>query len=116
MPAPLETPGRLKGVGVGHTADAAILWQTAMNEHYQNLRKLHAEEGNLSYILAVFGDHISEREGYKSLSLTGMSAVHFYLINKYGWLPRDVKSMSYEDMLFVLGEEMRDWTLPKDAM
>lgn len=86
-----------------------------MDEHHQTLYNLHRELGNLSYHLAVFGDYISEREGYQALELTGMEAIYFYLVTKYNWLPRDVRSMSYEDLRFVLSEEMRGWTLPEDA-
>ncbi len=87
-----------------------------MDEYDEIRYKLHAEDGKLNYLLDVFGDHISEREGYQSLELTGISAVHYYLITKYGWLPRDVKSMSYEDIRFVLSEEMRVWAPPKSAI
>ena len=71
-------------------------------------------EGHLNYFLDVFGDHIAQREGYRHLS--GMEAIHFYLVHKFGWLPRDVKSMSLEDVRFVLSQEMDGWTAPEEAM
>lgn len=82
-----------------------------MNERSDTLLSLHETEGRLNYHLVMFGDYIREREGYEDQGLDGIDAVHFYLITKYGWLPRDVKSMSYEDMRFVLREEMHKWVL-----
>lgn len=86
-----------------------------MNERNQTLHRLYQNEGVLAYHLAMFGDFIANREGYKSGDLQGMKAVHFYLIQKHNWLPRDVKAMSYDDLRFVLAEEMQGWTLPEEA-
>jgi len=82
-------------------------------ERYKNLKSLYVTEGELVYALAVFGDHIAKREGYKGLD--GLEAVQFYLVTKFHWLPSQVRGMSYEDMRFVLAEEMSGWTLPKAA-
>ena len=70
-------------------------------------------EGHLNYFLDLFGDHIAEREGYRPIN--GMEAIHFYLIHKFGWLPRDVKSMSLEDVRFVLSQEMEEYQAEKQA-
>ena len=70
-------------------------------------------DGHLAFCLDVFGDHIAKREKYKEHD--GMDAVHFYLIQKYHWLPSQVRAMSHADLRFVLDEEMSGWTLPKDA-
>lgn len=83
------------------------------SERYANLKRLYEAEGGLNYALAVFGDHIAKREGYKSVD--GIDAVCFYLVTKYHWLPSQVHGMSHEDLRFVLSEEMSDWTLPKAA-
>ena len=64
-------------------------------------------------MLDVFGDTLAKREGYKSLQ--GMDAIHFYLVHKFRWLPREVRSMSAEDIRFVLTEEMDGWSAPKAA-
>ena len=80
---------------------------------YETWYKLRTAEGNLTYFLDVFGDTIAEREGYKSVH--GIDAVHLYVIHKFKWLPRDVRSMSPEDLRFVLSEEMHGWTAPVDA-
>ena len=82
-------------------------------EIYETWYGLRTAEGKLAYMLDVFGDSIAEREGYKSVD--GIDAVHLYVIRKYNWLPRDVRSMSAEDLRFVLSEEMHGWTAPKDA-
>ncbi|AUV88515.1 hypothetical protein C1N50_20405 [Vibrio campbellii] len=82
--------------------------------HYSITRKLRQTEGELVYNLDVFGDHIAEREGYKSVE--GIEAIHFYLIHKFNWQPSAVKGMSYEDLRFILSEEMHGWTLPKEAL
>jgi hypothetical protein len=82
-------------------------------EKYEILSKRYAAEGQLNYCLAVFGDHLAKREGYKAVD--GMDAVHFYLMTKHHWLPRDVKSMSQEDLTFALREELEGWSLPPEA-
>lgn len=84
-------------------------------ERYENLSRLYEAEGGLNYSLVVFGDAIAKREKYKDPGLDGIDAVHYYLIHKFGWLPRDVRSMTFEDIRFVLSEEMHGWSLPKDA-
>lgn len=69
---------------------------------------------NLKYNLIKFGDFIAKREKYKEFK--GIKAVYFYLIQKYNWTPSIVRSMSDDDLRFVLTEEMQAWTLPKDAI
>ncbi|RRV41271.1 hypothetical protein EGJ86_07245 [Pseudomonas sp. o96-267] len=82
-------------------------------EHYETIRRLRQVEGELAYSLDVFGDKLAEREKYKAVD--GIDAVHFYLVHKFGWLPSVVRSMSPEDLRFVLLEEMAGFTLPKAA-
>ncbi|CAE6760768.1 hypothetical protein G2912_13955 [Paraburkholderia aspalathi] len=82
-------------------------------ERYKILQNLHDAEGKLAYMLAVFGDTLAKREGYKELD--GMAAIHFYIVHKFKWLPSQVKSMSAEDLRFVLSEEMSGWTAPAEA-
>jgi hypothetical protein len=83
------------------------------NERYKNLKSLHDATAGLNFCLEVFGDHIAKREDYKNLD--GIEAIHFYLIHKFSWLPRDVRSMSHDDLRFVLSQELEGWTLPKAA-
>jgi len=74
------------------------------NESRKQIREM---EGESNYYLERYGDHIAEREGYRGIN--GMEAIHFYLIHKFGWLPRDVKSMSLEDVKFVLSQEREEY-------
>lgn len=74
---------------------------------------VHAAQGGLNYSLEVFGDELAKREGYNAND--GLEAVQYYLMQKHGWLPRDIKTMSLEDLRFALAEEMHGWTLPNDA-
>lgn len=80
-------------------------------ERMEISRRLYAAQGELAHHLDMFGDTIAKKEGYKSLD--GMEAVHYYLVRKFGWLPRDVRSMSSEDIRFVLTEELEGWTVQK---
>lgn len=84
-------------------------------DRYENWKRLHQAEGDLAYMLAVFGDTLAKREGYKDPSLTGMEAIYFYIIHKFHWFPKDVRSMSTDDIRFTLTEEMHGWTAPKSA-
>jgi hypothetical protein len=83
-------------------------------ELYDSTRRLLHTEADLALQLHVFGDSLQERDGFPA-GLMGIEAVHFLLIQKYRWLPRDVKSMSAEDMRLALADEMDDWVLPEDA-
>ena len=67
----------------------------------------------MAYQIECFGDEIARREGYKEHN--GIDAIHFYLIQKYHWLPSTVRSLSWDDLQFLLDEEMKGWTLPKEA-
>jgi len=68
--------------------------------------------GQQKYILARFGDQLAEQGGYKENA--GIDAVYFYLVQKHHWLPKDVKSMSTEDLVFVLSEEMSGFTMKEE--
>jgi len=82
-------------------------------EEYEITRRLHLARGETAYFLDAFGDRIAQREGYQATR--GMDAVHLYLMNKHHWLPRDVRSMSQDDLEFALAEEMHGWTAPPAA-
>ena len=53
--------------------------------------------------LFLFADKIVKREKYKNVS--GIDAVHYYLIQKHSWLPSQVKTMNSEDLALCLEEE-----------
>lgn len=82
-------------------------------ETWPHQKRMHEANSSLNFHLEVFGDSLALREGYKGLD--GIDAIRFYLIHKFSWLPRDVNSMSYEEMRFVLSEELQGWTLPAEA-
>jgi hypothetical protein len=77
-------------------------------------RRLHQARGEQAYHLDVFGDTLAQREGYKDID--GMEAVYLYLIRTHHWLPRDVRSMSQDDLLLALHVEMQGWTVPPEAV
>lgn len=83
-------------------------------EQYEVTKRLRAVEGDLAYLLDVFGDTLAAREGYKEVD--GMDAVHFYIIHKFNWPPARVRSMSADDLRFVLLEEMSGWRAPQAAL
>ena len=82
-------------------------------QRYKILKQKYAAQGNLAYYLELFGNFVAEREGYRQLD--GMDAIFFYLVQKFRWMPKDVRSMSFEDIRFVLSEEMVDWTAPPES-
>ena len=83
-------------------------------EKYGIWQKYTEASGQLDYQLRVFGDFLARRENYQEHE--GIDAVHFYLCTKYQWLPSLVKSMSQDDLRFMLAEEMYDWKLPPEAL
>jgi len=80
-------------------------------EFFEATKSLHLIQDELTYTLDMFGDILAEREGYKGLD--GMEAIYFYLVHKFSWQPSIVRGMSYDDIKFILSEEMSDWTAPK---
>lgn len=83
------------------------------NEKNQIRERIHSANGGLNYALEVFGDELAKREGYRDLD--GIDAIHFYLVHKFAWLPRDVISMTPEHIRLVLSQELAGWTLPPEA-
>lgn len=82
-------------------------------QRYKVLKQKYANIGNQAYYLEVFGNYLAEREGYRELD--GMKAIHYYLIQKHHWLPKDVRSMCIEDIRFLMCEEMVDWCAPPES-
>lgn len=85
----------------------------ASNALRQSTKSFHESQGQMNYLLEIFGDDLARREGYANLD--GIEAVYFYLIHKFSWLPRDVRSMTFDDIRFVLSQELEGWTVPVDA-
>jgi hypothetical protein len=66
------------------------------------------------YSIDCFGDYLAKREKYKKLN--GIEAVHYYLVQKYKWMPSQVRAINFEDLYFLLAEEMANWSLPEEAI
>jgi len=87
-----------------------------MNENereYGIQREYCRLQGEAKYQLILFGDHIAAREGYKIHQ--GLTAIHFYLVEKYRWLPNVVRSFCDADLELLLAEEMSGWNAPEAA-
>jgi hypothetical protein len=56
-----------------------------------------------SSLLELFGHRLAKREGYREHK--GMDALHFFLIQKYHWLPSQVRPLSLDDLEFLFEEE-----------
>lgn len=87
--------------------------EIARMARYANLKKLHAAQGDLAYLLQVFGDTLAQQQGYTHID--GMEAIYLYLIHKHHWLPRDVRAMTPDDLRLALHQEMQGWTAPAAA-
>jgi hypothetical protein len=84
-----------------------------MDQSHEAAYRLEMATAGLNYSLRVFGDHLAQTHGFKVHR--GLDAVCYYVIQKYNWLPRDVRTMSSEDLRFLLEEEMSDWILPPES-
>jgi len=82
-------------------------------ELYKVRYRLRMAQGEGMYSLDCFGDYVAKREGYKTLE--GIEALHYYLVQKYHWLPSQVKALNIDDLEFLFSEEKEGWTLPEDA-
>ncbi len=68
-----------------------------INEEYQErTERLFVAEGEMKAVFSRLGDQIALDQGYEDLH--GMDAVHRYLIDKYRWLPHQVRALSIEDL------------------
>lgn len=68
-----------------------------INEEYQErTERKFVAEGEMKAVFSRLGDQIAQDQGYEDLR--GMDAVYRYLIDKYKWLPHQVRSLSLEDL------------------
>jgi hypothetical protein len=75
-------------------------------------KRLRSIEGERAFHLDLFGDFLAKREGY--VEHKGLDALLYYLIQKYHWLPSQVRSLNQDDLHLLFDEEMSGWTLPKE--
>lgn len=64
--------------------------------YQERAEKKFLAEGEQKHVFSMLGDTIATDQGYEDLR--GMDAVYRYLIDKYHWLPHQVKSLSVEDL------------------
>lgn len=81
-------------------------------KYYQSVKNIHRSEGDMMSIIECFGDFLAKREKYKKLS--GMEAIYYYLIQKYKWMPSQVRALNFEDLHLLMTEEMVNWDLPEE--
>lgn len=82
-------------------------YASSRNQARMRLRQALSDQ---DYLLEVFGDTLAQAQQYKDLD--GLDALRYYLMLKHGWLPREVRALSTEDLRFALHQEMQGWTLP----
>ena len=72
-----------------------------LNEAFQErAEKQFLAEGEMKSVFSMLGDTIAEDQGYEDLR--GLDAVFRYLIDRYHWLPHQVRSLSVEDLCLLL--------------
>jgi hypothetical protein len=72
--------------------------------------KAHLAASAIAFNLECFGDELARRMHYKEHA--GMDAVYFYLVEKYRWLPSQVKSLHPGELWWLLREEKSGWVAP----
>lgn len=77
-------------------------------------RDLLRATADLQYLLCLYGEDLAKEQNYKSLS--GIEAVHFYLIERYKWTPAVVMGLNYDDLHFLMKEKMHGWRAPPSAI
>lgn len=83
-------------------------------ERYHVRWKLQRAIADLIYSLECFGDHLAQEQGYPS-GIDGFEAVYLYLCEKHHWTIAQCRAMDKEDIRLALAQEMKGWTLPKEA-
>lgn len=68
--------------------------------YQERAEKQFVAEGEMKSVFSMLGDTIAQDMGYEDLR--GMDAVYRYLIDKYHWLPHQVRSLSVEDLSLLL--------------
>lgn len=70
--------------------------QHTLGSYQERAEKQFLAEGEMKSVLSMLGDTIAKDQGYEDLR--GMDAIYRYLIDKYHWLPHQVRSLSVEDL------------------
>lgn len=69
-------------------------------DYQERAEQQFVAEGEMKSVFSMLGDTIAKDQGYEDLR--GMDAVHRYLIDKYHWLPHQVRNLSVEDLSLLL--------------
>ena len=72
-----------------------------MGKDFDQLYQERAEkallaEGEMKFVFSRLGDTVAKDHGYEDLK--GMDAIYRYLMDKYHWLPHQVRSLSVDDL------------------
>lgn len=62
--------------------------------------RLYKAEADMLALIASKGEALSKKMGYGSLS--GLEAIHRYIIEKHHWLPWDVARLTVDDLGLLL--------------
>jgi hypothetical protein len=63
--------------------------------------------------IEALGDQLAEENKYP---LQGLEAIHYHLIQKHNWLPRDVRSMSIADIKLACASELESLVLTDELV
>ena len=66
--------------------------------------RLHQATAAIYALIDELGDALAREHGWDNLS--GDEAARYYLMKKHDWLPREVRTMGYEDLRFALHQEL----------
>jgi len=81
-------------------------------EQYSHAKRMHRSEADLLTTLECFGDELAKRKKYRGHR--GIDAIRFFLIQQHHWLPSTVRAFNWEDLRFLLEEEMGGWAVPDE--
>ncbi|WDP88850.1 MAG: hypothetical protein HUN04_03510 [Desulfobacter sp.] len=66
------------------------------SKYQERVEKQFVAEGEMKSVFSILGDTIAKDQDYEDLR--GMDAVYRYLIDKYHWLPHQVRALTVEDL------------------
>lgn len=72
----------------------------ASGKYQERAEKQFIAEGEQKHVFSMLGDTIARDHEYEDLR--GIDAVYRYLIDKYHWLPHEVRALSVEDLSLLL--------------
>lgn len=64
--------------------------------YQERTEKAFLAEGEMKFVFSRLGDTIAKDQGYEDLK--GMDAIYRYLMDKYHWLPHQVRNLPVDDL------------------